>query len=90
MSADVIDKHLCNINMHIENYNVPDNAKVATVRPIYKKKSRKELENYRPVSLLNAFSKIYERYIYNLIILFANNFLYLFQSIEKATAQTIC
>ena len=76
--------------MNIENYNVPDNAKLSTVRPIYKKKSRKELENYGPVSLLIAFSKIYERYIYNLITLFVNNVLYLFQSIEKATAQTIC
>ena len=33
--------------MDIENYNVPDNTKVATVRPIYKKKSRNGLENYR-------------------------------------------
>ena len=44
--------------MDIDNYNVPDNTKVATVRLLYKKKSRNELENYRPVSLLNAFSKI--------------------------------
>ena len=44
MSANLIEKHLCNIiNMDIENYNVPDNTKVATVRPIYKKKSRNEL-----------------------------------------------
>ena len=48
MSANVTDKHLCNIkNMDIENYNVPDNNKVATVRPICKKKPRNELENYR-------------------------------------------
>ena len=33
--------------MDIENYNVFDNTKVATSRPIYKKKSRNELENYR-------------------------------------------
>ena len=38
MSANVIDKHLCNIiNMDIENYKVSDNTKVATGRPIYKK-----------------------------------------------------
>ena len=79
ISAKVIDKHLCNIiNIDIENYNVPDNTQVATVRPIYKKKSRNELENYRPVSLLNAFSKIYERYILNSITLFVNNFLSIF------------
>ena len=56
MPANVIDKHLYNINMDNENYNVPDNTEVAAVRPISKKKSRNELENYRLVSLLNAFS----------------------------------
>ena len=34
--------------MDIDNCNVPDNTKVATARPLYKKKSRNELENYRP------------------------------------------
>ena len=84
ISVNLIEKHLCNIiNMDIENYNVPDNTKVATVRPIYKKKSRNELENYRPISLLNAFSKIYERYIRNSIIPFVNNFLPIFISAYK-------
>ena len=42
MSANVTIKHLCNmIYMNIDNYNAPDNTKVATVRPIYKKKSQK-------------------------------------------------
>ena len=61
--------------MDIENYNVPDNTNVANVRPMYKKKSRNELENYRPFSQLNAFSKTYERYIHNSITPFVNNFL---------------
>ena len=79
--CNVIDKHLRNIiNMGIENYNVPDKTKVATVRPIHKKKFRKELENYRPVSLLNAFTKIYERYIHNSITPFLNKFLSIFIS----------
>ena len=77
--------------MDIENYNVPENTKVATIRPIYKKKSRNELESYRPVSLLNAFSKIYERYMHDSITPFVNNFLlYLFQPTEKAIAQIMC
>ena len=41
--------------MDIDNYNVPGNTKVGTIRSIYKKKSRNELENYRPFSLLNAY-----------------------------------
>ena len=81
MSANVIDKHLYDIiNMDIENYNVPDNTKLVTGRPIYKKKSRKELESYRPVSLLNDFSKIYEKYIHNSITSFVSNFLSIFIS----------
>ena len=66
--------------MDTENYNVPDNTKVATVRPKQKKKSRNELENYRPASLLNAFTKIYGRYIHNSITPVLNKFLYLFIS----------
>ena len=51
MSANVMEKHLCNIiNMDIANY-VSDNTKAAIFRPLYKKKSKNELENYRPVSL---------------------------------------
>ena len=85
MSADVTDKHLCNISMDIENYNVHVNTKVATVTPIYKKKSRNELENYRPVSLLNAFSKIYERCIHNSIAPFVSHFLSIFISAYRKT-----
>ena len=59
ISANVIDKHLFSIiDIDIEKYNVSDNTKVATVRPIYKNKSRNELENYRSVSLLDASSKV--------------------------------
>ena len=48
MSVNMIEKHLYNIiNMDIDNYDVSDNTKVATARPLYKKKSRNELENYR-------------------------------------------
>ena len=77
--------------MDIENYNVSESPKVANVRPIYKKKSKNGLENYRPLLLLNTFSKIYERYTYNSIThLLTIFFLYLFQPTEKATAQTMC
>ena len=77
--------------MDIDNHNVPDNTEVATVRPINKEKSRNELENYRPVSFLNAFWKIYERYILSSITPFVNNFLSTFISAyRKGTAQTTC
>ena len=38
-------------------------AKDALARPIYIKKDKQNMENYRPVSILNGFSKVYERLI---------------------------
>ena len=42
----------------------PDCLKTALVVPLYKKKSRTECTNYRPVSLLNSLSKIIEKILY--------------------------
>ena len=61
MSADIIDIHLCNIiNKDVEKSSFSDGAKIASVKPVYKNKSRNELENYRPVSILNVFKGIRE------------------------------
>ena len=66
LSANVSDSHLCNIiNEVLQNSSFLDAAKIASSRPIYKKKYRKTIENYRSVSILNTFSKIYERYIHD-------------------------
>ena len=76
LSSNIIDSHLCNIiNQDIENANFSDGAKVASVRPIFKKKERIEIENYRPVSVLNVFSKVYEKYILETLSSFIDNFL---------------
>jgi len=42
----------------------PDRLKIARVIPIFKKGDKKDLNNYRPVSLLPSISKIYERIIH--------------------------
>ena len=39
-----------------------ENAKIASVKPICKKADRTNIENYRPASILNSFSKICERF----------------------------
>ena len=73
LSVNVIDSHLYNIiNKGLQNSSFPDAAKIASVRPVYKKKCRNTIENYRPVSVLNTFSKIYERYIHNSLIPYIN------------------
>ena len=51
----------------------PENAKVATVVPIDKKTDHKYVvSNYRRVSLLNGFSKIYEIHLKNRLVSFIN------------------
>ncbi|KAI5746944.1 hypothetical protein M8J77_009381 [Diaphorina citri] len=41
----------------------PSNFKVAIVKPVYKKGDKNLVENFRPISLTTAFSKIFERII---------------------------
>ena len=38
----------------------PDELKHADIKPLFKKESRNEKENYRPVSILPNLSKIFE------------------------------
>jgi hypothetical protein len=41
--------------------DIPDNFKTARVILIYKKKSKQDMANYRPISMSNHISKIWER-----------------------------
>ena len=43
----------------------PEVWKKANIVPVHKKEDKNLIKNYRPVSLLPIFSKIYERVIYN-------------------------
>ena len=67
----------------------PDNAKiVASVVPPDKGKPDKyDVLNYRPVSILNAFSKIYEKALKSKLVSYFDNIsLCLYQRIGKVTA----
>ena len=76
MSANVINSHLANIiNKDIDLNCYSKNAKIANVSPIFKKDERTKVKNYLPISLLNIFSKIYERFIHENLIPFVNSFL---------------
>ena len=46
-----------------------DGTKNVLVRPIYEKKNRQYKENYHRVSILNGFSKVYERFINDSMLL---------------------
>ena len=70
------------INLSISTETVPDLLKQAIVKPLYKKGSRLEVGNYRPVSLLCIISKILEKAVYVQLekYLIDNNLLYEYQS----------
>ena len=66
------------INMSVIQGDFPDTLKIAKVIPIYKGDDEQMVQNYRPISILPFFSKIYEKIIYNHIINFltVNDILY--------------
>ena len=43
----------------------PNELKIGRITPIYKKGDKRHLENYRPVSILPIFGKIFEKVIYS-------------------------
>ena len=52
---------------------VPENLKLAKVVPVYKKGSKTEVSNYRPISLLNTFNKIFEKLVYKSLLFYKKN-----------------
>ena len=76
ISADIIDCHIANImNKDISNNKFSENAKTVTVRPIFKKGDRAEIKSYRPVSLLNIFTKNYGRFLHENLTNYVDTFL---------------
>ena len=43
----------------------PNEWKIAKVTPLFKKGSKRELGNYRPISVLPRASKVFEKIIYH-------------------------
>ena len=89
LSVNVIASHLANIvNKNIDLNCYSENAKIANVRHIFKKDERTKVKNYQPVSLLNIFSKIHERFVYENLTPFVNTSLSEFISAYRKTYST--
>jgi hypothetical protein len=58
------------INHCMETGYFPDELKIAKVVPLHKKNEKTNVNNYRPISILPIFSKLFERVIYKRIIEF--------------------
>ena len=65
-------------NLSIVKRIFPDDLKIAHVTPVFKGGDEKDLENYRPISVLPCFSKILEKIMYTILYnhLIKNNILY--------------
>ena len=64
MLADIIDSFV-KLDSNLKRNSFSGSAKVAPVYPVFKGKGeRSEIKNYKPVSILNCFSNVYERFIH--------------------------
>jgi len=69
LSINCIAPHLSTIiNNSFITGCVPEALKIAKVYPIYKSGDKSNICNYRPISVLPSFSKIYEKLVYNRLI----------------------
>ena len=80
---------LCNLSIKLGSF--PDSCKIAKLKPLFKKKSKANPSNYRPISLLPLISKIIEKPIHEQTISFLSNnevCLTINQDFGKTTLQT--
>ena len=76
-NGDIVCAYLSNIyNTSKEENKYPQSLKQADVTPIHKKEERTLLKNYRPVSLIPIVSKLFERDMYNQILVYIDKFLF--------------
>ena len=62
---------LCNLSIKLRSF--PDSRKIAKLKPLFKKGSKTNPLNYRPISLLPLISKIIEKFIHEQTSIFLSN-----------------
>ena len=66
MVSDIVSEPLSKlINLAFSSSKFPQSLKKARVTPVFKKEDKFLKKNYRPISILPAFSKIYERIMHD-------------------------
>ena len=66
------------INTSLSTGEFPESVKIARVIPVFKADGPTRFSKYRPISILPAFSRLFEKVMYNRLINFLNlhNILY--------------
>ena len=64
--------HFCSINRFPLGI-VPTEWKLTKVTPIFKKGKREDINNYRPISILPAVAKVFEKIIYDQFFKYVND-----------------
>lgn len=52
----------------------PDTLKIPIIEPIYKKGDHKDPNNYRPISFLSSFAKVFEKILATRLLNFFRKF----------------
>ena len=81
--ADVLGipiTQICNLSIKLSHF--PKDCKVAKLKPLYKKGTKTDPKNFRPISLLPIVSKVFEKVIHDQTMeyLTDNNIHYKYQS----------
>jgi hypothetical protein len=68
------------INMSVESGIYPDKLKHAKVIPIFKNDDETDPSNYRPISLLSIFNRIFEKVMYKRLKIFFEKYNILYEN----------
>ena len=72
-SKEVLSKSICLlINQTLETGIFPSEIKLSKIKPLFKNGDSSLFSNYRPISLLPSFSKIYEYVIFHQLLNYMN------------------
>ena len=89
--TEVLAKPICDIiNLSIKLLTFPDKCEIAKLTPLFKKGSKTDPKNYRPISLLLLISKLIEKaiHIQTQEYLAKNGLIYKFQSGSRKNFST--
>jgi hypothetical protein len=81
-------------NMCLKTATFPEVWKQSRITPVHKSGDKLDIKNYRPITILNNFSKVFESILYNVIYLATKNYIiseqHGFFSSRSTTTNLIC